>query len=392
MNALAGASTATADCADNVTPRCAHFGVCGGCSMQQLGAAAQLRGKQQRLREVLEQRAQTTPSRWLAPIEGPAWGYRRRARLGVKYVHRKQRVLVGFRECRARLIADLKRCEVLSAPVDGLIEALAGLIQQLSIRERLPQIEVAVGDEVTALVLRVLDAPSVTDEALLREFETCHGVRLYLQSGDLSSVRSLSEPPPRLFYRLPPWQLEIDFLPTDFIQVNGEVNRALVAQALELLQPQAGSSVLDLYCGLGNFSLALARRANRVIGIEGDPGLVERARGNARRNGLDNVEFVCADLSIAAGAPVWPQHRYSHVLLDPPRVGAPALLARIAALQPQRLLYVACEPESLARDVGVLVREHRFTLLAAGVVDMFPHTAHVESMALLAPQDGVVGH
>ncbi|MGH8232159.1 MAG: 23S rRNA (uracil(1939)-C(5))-methyltransferase RlmD [Steroidobacteraceae bacterium] len=392
MSALAGASAAAADCADNVTPRCAHFGLCGGCSMQQLGAAAQLRSKQQRLREALEQVAQATPSRWLAPVEGPAWGYRRRARLGVKYVRRKQRVLVGFRERRSPLIADLQRCEVLAAPVDGLLEPLAALIERLSIRERLPQIEVAVGDDTTALVLRVLDAPSVADGALLREFEVRHGVRLYLQTGDLSSVRSLSEPPPRLVYRLPQWQVEIEFLPTDFIQVNGAVNRTLVAQAHELLQLEPGSSVLDLYCGLGNFSLPLARRAAGVVGVEGDPGLVQRARANARRNGLGNAEFFCADLSSALGSPVWPQRRYSHVLLDPPRVGAAAQLARIAQLQPQRLLYIACEPDSLARDVGVLLREHRFTLLAAGVVDMFPHTAHVESMALLAPQDAAVGH
>ncbi|HEY1724694.1 MAG TPA: 23S rRNA (uracil(1939)-C(5))-methyltransferase RlmD [Steroidobacteraceae bacterium] len=390
MSAADGAIAVVPDAADQAAPRCAHFGVCGGCSMQHLTSAAQLRSKQQRLREALEQLAQATPSRWLPPIESPAWGYRRRARLGVKYVHRKQRVLVGFRERRARLIADLKRCEVLADPIDALLEPLAALIEQLSIRERLPQIEVAAGDATTALVLRVLDAPSVADEALLREFEARHPVRLYLQSGDLNSVRSLSEPPPRLFYRLPQSQIEIDFLPTDFIQVNGDVNRALVTQARELLQLDAGSSVLDLYCGLGNFSLPLARRASHVVGIEGDPGLVQRARANAHRNGLDNAEFFCADLSSASA--VWPPRRYSHVLLDPPRVGAAAQLARIAALAPRRLLYIACEPESLARDVGVLMREHRFTLLAAGVVDMFPHTAHVESMALLAPQDAVVGH
>jgi len=374
------------DAADRAIPRCAHFDLCGGCALQQLSSGAQLRLKEQRLRDAFDRLARTAPERWLPAIASPAWGYRRRARLGVRFVQRKQRALVGFRERRCNLIADIARCEVLAPPLDALILPLSGLVTQLSIRERLPQIEVAVADNAVALVLRVLDAPSGPDLAGLREFEALHGVRLYLQPGGIDSTRALSEPAAPLFYALPEAQLQIEFLPTDFIQVNASVNRALVAAAAQLLQLDADSNLLDLYCGLGNFSLALARRARSVLGIEGDAGLVERARANAHRNGIVNAEFLRADLAVDAGTAAWLERRYTHVLLDPPRAGALAVLPQIARLAPQRLLYVACDPETLARDVGVLVQQHGFALLAAGVIDMFPHTAHVESVALLAPR------
>jgi 23S rRNA (uracil1939-C5)-methyltransferase len=372
--------------ADRVIPRCAHFDVCGGCVLQQLESSAQLRLKEQRLRHTLERLAGAAPARWLPAIASPPWGYRRRARLGVRYVRRKQRALVGFRERRSNLIADIERCEVLAPPVDALIVPLSALVTRLSIRERLPQIEVAVADNAVALVLRVLDPPSAADLASMREFEARHGVRLYLQSGGVDSTRALSEPAPVLWYGLPEANLQIDFLPTDFIQVNASVNRALVAASAQLLQLNADSSLLDLYCGLGNFSLALARHAQRVVGVEGDSGLVERARGNARRNAIVNAEFFDADLAADVAAASWLGRRYTHVLLDPPRAGARELLPQIARLVPERLLYVSCDPETLARDVGLLLHEHGFDLLAAGVVDMFPHTAHVESVALLAPR------
>ncbi|MFI4905264.1 MAG: 23S rRNA (uracil(1939)-C(5))-methyltransferase RlmD [Steroidobacterales bacterium] len=375
--------------ADRVTPRCAHFDICGGCALQQLAGGAQLRLKELRLQATLERLARAAPARWLPAIRGPPWGYRRRARLGVRYVQRKQRALVGFRERGSNLIANLERCEVLAPPVDALIVPLSALITQLSIRERLPQIEVAVADNAVALVLRVLEPPSASDLANLREFEALHGVRLYLQSGGIDSTHALSEPAQRLFYALPEADLEIEFLPTDFIQVNASVNRALVAASARLLQLNSDSSLLDLYCGLGNFSLALARRAHRVVGVEGDAGLVARARGNARRNGIANAEFFSADLAADASAAAWLGRGYSHVLLDPPRVGARELLPQIARLAPERVLYVSCNPESLARDVGLLLHEHGFELLAAGVVDMFPHTAHMESVALLAPRLGI---
>ncbi|HEX2791466.1 MAG TPA: 23S rRNA (uracil(1939)-C(5))-methyltransferase RlmD [Steroidobacteraceae bacterium] len=380
-----GAAAALAAASDQVTPYCAHFDFCGGCALQHLNGAAQLRLKEARLRDTLDRLAQVAPARWLPAIASPPWGYRRRARLGVRYVRRKQRALVGFRERRSNLIANLERCEVLAPPLDALIMPLSALVTQLSIRERLPQIEVAIGDDAVALVLRVLAAPSHEDLASLRKFEALHGVRFYLQPGGIDSAQALSEPAPRLFYALPEAQLEIDFLPTDFIQVNAAVNRALVTTAAQLLELRSDSSVLDLYCGLGNFSLALARRAHSVVGVEGDGGLVARARGNARRNGIANADFFSADLTADVSAAPWLARRFSHVLLDPPRAGALALLPHIARLAPERVLYVACDPDTLARDVGLLVQQHGFDLLAAGVVDMFPHTAHVESLALLAP-------
>lgn len=379
-----------ADAADRVVPRCAHYDICGGCAQQHLDSGAQLRLKEQRLRDTFDRLGSVAPARWLPAIASPPWGYRRRARLGVRFVRRKDRALVGFRERRSNLIANIERCEVLSPPVDALIVPLSALVTRLSIRERLPQIEVAVADNAVALVLRVLDPPTEADLASLREFELLHGVRFYLQTGGIDSIRVLSEPAPRLLYALPEADLQIEFLPTDFIQVNAAVNRALVAASAQLLQLNAGSSLLDLYCGLGNFSLALARHARHVVGVEGDAGLVERAGGNARRNGIANAEFfsadLSADLSADSSAAPWLGRRYSHVLLDPPRAGAREQLPQIARLAPERVLYVSCDPETLARDVGLLVHQHGFELLAAGVVDMFPHTAHVESLALLAPR------
>lgn len=372
-----------------VPARCRHFEICGGCALQHLDPDRQLELKQQQLAESLERIARLVPRRWLEPIRSPPWAYRRRARLGVKYVAKKARVLVGFRERCSHLIASLERCEVLAAPIGALIMPLATLIDQLSIREQLPQIEVAIADQTAALVLRVLQSPSEQDLAQLRAFELQHAVRFFLQSGGLDSVRALTEPAPRLFYALPEASVELEFSPTDFIQVNAAANRALVAAVPALLEITAESRVLDLYCGLGNFSLPLARRAASVLGVEAEAALIERARSNARLNGIDNVQFQRADLAAAdlSGAP-WLRQAFSHVLLDPPRVGARAMLPRIAQLAPRRLLYVSCHPGTLARDLGELVHQHGFELLAAGVVDMFAHTAHVESLALLRPAGG----
>jgi 23S rRNA (uracil1939-C5)-methyltransferase len=371
--------------AARVTPRCRHFGLCGGCVLQHLDPAAQLAAKETELREALARVARVEPRRWLAPLAGPVWAYRRRARLGAKFVYRKDRVVVGFRERAAPYVADLGGCEVLAAPAGALIAPLASLIAHLSIREQLPQIEVAVADNGTALVLRVLEEPGDADLALLREFAATHDVRLYLQPKGLESVRPLEAAPGApLYYALPDFDLELEFQPTDFIQVNAAVNAALVARAVELLELSSAARVLDLYCGLGNFTLALARRAGAAVGVEGEAGLIERARGNAARNGLANAAFHVADLAVepAAGAP-WLAGPYSHVLLDPPRTGARAVLGALARLAPARVLYISCHPGSLARDLMELVHQHGFTLEAAGVVDMFAHTAHVESLALL---------
>lgn len=377
--------------AARVAPKCRHFGTCGGCALQHLSPEAQLATKQTELRESFERLARITPQEWLEPLQGPLWSYRRRARLGAKYVIKKGRVVVGFRERLAPYVAELERCEVLSPPVGAMVAALAGLITQLSIRERLPQIEVAVADNAVALVLRVLEPPTPEDRGKLLEFAQAHGVRFYLQTKGLDSVRPLAdEPVPPLIYRLPRFDLELEFAPTDFVQINGAVNELLVSRAVQLLGADADSTVLDLYCGLGNFTLALATVARHVVGIEGDRGLVARACGNARRNNIHNAEFHVADLSRAVErATPWMQHPFTHVMMDPPRAGAREILPSIAALAPRSLLYISCHPGSLARDVGILVHEHGFVVRAAGVVDMFPHTGHVESIALLEPARAV---
>jgi 23S rRNA (uracil1939-C5)-methyltransferase len=373
--------------AARVTPRCPHFGVCGGCALQHLAPAAQLAAKEQELRDNLARVARATPQRWLAPLTGPEWGYRRRARLGARFVHKKNRELVGFRERAGRYVAELAHCDVLAPPAGELLAPLAQLIGSLTIREAVPQIEVAVADNATALVLRVLEPPAPGDLERLTAFAAAQRVRLYLQPGGLDSVQELGAPGEPLRYGLPRFGLELEFAPTDFIQVNAAVNEALVARAVELLAVDATSRVLDLFCGLGNFTLALARHAGSVTGVEGDRVLIERARGNALRNGVGNASFHVADLALPldSDAVPWLRERYSQVLLDPPRSGAREVLATVAELAPARLLYISCHPGSLARDLGVLVHEHGFTVEAAGVVDMFPHTAHVESLALLSP-------
>jgi 23S rRNA (uracil1939-C5)-methyltransferase len=370
---------------ERVTPRCAHFGVCGGCSLQHLDHAAQLAGKGRIVAEELQRIGGVQPERWLPPLAGPAWSYRRRARLGCKFVEKKGRVLVGFRERGSPLLADLRRCEILAAPVGGLIEELAALIGGLEIRRRLPQIEVAVAENATALVLRVLDAPQASDLARLAEFESRHGIALYLQTGGLETVTPLSPPAVALRYDLPGLPAGIEFAPTDFIQVNGEINRRMVALALELLAPRATDLALDLFCGLGNFSLPLAGHVAAVTGVEGDAALVERARANAERNAIGNARFHAADLAAEPPPAAWACRHYDLVLLDPPRAGASEVLPLVAASAPRRVVYVSCHVGTLARDAGILVREHGFRLSAAGIMDMFPHTSHVESIALFEP-------
>lgn len=368
-----------------VAPRCPHFGVCGGCAMQHLDEARQLETKRLHVEEQLARIGRVAPAEWLPPLGGAAWAYRRRARLGVKWVPKKGRVLVGFRERATPYIAEIDSCVVLAEPVGGLIAALASLVERLSIRERLPQIEVAVGEHATALVLRVLDPPTASDLAQLRAFASGRGVEFYLQPGGYDTVAPLDPPATPLSYTLPEFEVELRFEPTDFIQVNAGLNRRAVALAVRLLDPRPDETVLDLFCGLGNFTLPLARRAARVVGVEGEAGLVARARANAERNGIANAEFHAADLAQdLAGAP-WAQGGFRRVLLDPPRAGAAAALPLVAGLRPARIVYVSCHPASLARDAGELVHVHGFRLAAAGVMDMFPQTAHVESIAVFEP-------
>jgi 23S rRNA (uracil1939-C5)-methyltransferase len=368
---------------DRVVPACAHFGICGGCSLQHLSAQAQLAAKQRQLLENLQRIGRVRPERVLAPLRGPQWAYRRRARLGVKYVHKKGRVLAGFREREKPYIADLQRCEVLQEPLSALPRDLAALVETLAIREKVPQVEVAAGDAATALVFRVLTAPGPEDEEKLADFAARLGVQVFLQTGGLDTVRPLHPHYPPLTYTVDDG-LVIEFSPVDFIQVNREVNVSMVAAAIAHLAPTPDDRVLDLYCGLGNFTLPLAKRAGSVVGVEGASALVSQAQANAARNGVANAAFFKEDLFETAQFGPWANERYDLVLLDPPRAGAAAVLARMAHWRPRLVVYISCHPGSLARDAEILVHSQGFKLTCAGVMDMFPQTTHVESIAVFS--------
>jgi 23S rRNA (uracil1939-C5)-methyltransferase len=367
---------------DRVEAPCPHYGTCGGCALQHLAPAAQLAFKQAQLLEALVRLGAVEPGAVLPPLTGPVWHYRRRARLGIKHVSRKGRVLVGFRERSARYVADLHECRILVPPLDRLMDPLAELVASLEISTRVPQAELAAADSGAVAVLRVLDPPSPTDMNRMRAFESAHEVRLYLQPGGPASVVPLTDGSPPLRYLLGDFDLAIEFEPTDFIQVNGALNARMVARAVDALDPQPDDHVLDLFCGLGNFSLPLARRAGQVTGVEGESSLVSRAAGNARRAGLENVNFVTADLASPGYEAPWAERAYARVLMDPPRAGARDVLPVVGRCGAGRVVYISCHPGSLARDAGLLVREHGFRLVAAGVMDMFPHTTHVEAMAV----------
>ncbi len=368
---------------DRVEPRCPHFGRCGGCALQHLDPAAQILAKQRVLLENFERIGHVQPESVLAPLVDAPWGYRRKARLGVKYVKKKQRVLVGFREAKdPRFIADIDSCEVLVPAVGRKLGELARMIEALDARERIPQIEVAHGDDCTALVFRHLDPLSAADRERLAAFAREHGFAVFLQPGGNDSVHALWPDDARLHFAIPAAAVELEFRPLDFVQINAGLNQQMIARALDLLDPQPTDRVLDLFCGLGNFSLPLARRAREVVGVEGEAGLVQRARDNAARNGIANAAFHTADLSKPLGGEPWMAQAFDLALIDPPRTGADGVIGQLDTRGIRRLLYVSCHPGSLARDAGMLVRDHGYRLVAAGVMDMFPHTAHVESIAL----------
>ena len=371
-----------------IQPRCAVYGTCGGCSLQHSSDAEQRRIKQRALADNLQRIGQVEPERWLEPIYDDSadgnWNYRRRARLAVKDVAGKGRVLVGFRERHAPLLTDMHRCEVLAKPVDDLIDPLSDLVGKLSIRRRLPQIEVAVADNAVALILRVLDPPTDDDKAEITRFAIEHGVRVLLQPGGPDSVTALHPEPPvdALRYGLPEFDVTIEFDAFDFVQINGCVNRRMVSAALHLLRIEEDDRVLDLYCGIGNFSLPMARTAHYVLGLEGEILQVQRAQDNARQNGIDNCEFRCADLSTVDGSEAWLNTGWNRVLLDPARSGAAAAVKQMSRIGAERIVYVSCHPGTLARDAATLVTEQGYALVAAGIIDMFPHTGHVESLAV----------
>jgi len=377
-----------------IEPRCEVFGACGGCSLQHQSVDDQRRLKQQTLADNLARIGEVEPAQWLAPViagEAGEWNYRRRARLAVKDVAGKNRVLVGFREAHAPFVCDMHRCEVLAEPVASLLDPLSELIASLSIRQRCPQIEVAIGDNVTTLIFRMLDPPNDDDEKALAAFAAAHDLQVCIQSGGLDSVRPVAGSElDTLHYALSEFDVTIQFEPTDFVQINAEVNRAMVSAAIAQLQIEPSHRVLDLFCGIGNFSLPIARHAGHVLGIEGEQRQVERARANAKRNGLDNCEFEVLDLALeqdVAGSGrrhAWYEREWDRILIDPARSGAAEVVVKLSASSVPRVVYVSCHPGTLARDAKTLVQAGGYKLESAGIIDMFPHTAHVESMAVFS--------
>ncbi len=368
-----------------VEPPCPYFRFCGGCSLQHLAHQAQLKHKQHVLREQLQHFAKTLPQTWLLPIQGPAWAYRRKARLGVRYVKGKKQVLVGFRERNGRYITDMHGCKILHPSVGERIDALRELINNLSINTDIPQIEVAVGDDHAALIFRHLQAFSEQDLEQLKQFGSEHDLWIYLQPGNIKSVHRLypdTDENDRLLLDLSEHDVKLRFFPTDFTQVNFDINHKMLAQALRLLDLQATDKVLDLFCGLGNFSLPMARHCQSVTAVEANQTMVERGSENAALNNIHNTRFYAADLMQDCSEHEWAKQSYDKLLLDPPRSGAQMIVENIELFGANHIVYISCNPATLARDIGILVNKG-FQLIQAGIMDMFPHTTHVESIALL---------
>ncbi|RBP51532.1 23S rRNA (uracil(1939)-C(5))-methyltransferase RlmD [Arenicella xantha] len=370
-----------------IEPKCPVFGQCGGCVLQHLETHMQIQYKQQALLENFKKIGNVQPESLLEPMVGAHWGYRRRARLGAKFVPKKGGMIVGFRERNSSYIQPTEQCEVLYPEVSALLPILRATLEQVSCNDKLPQVEISVADNATVMVLRHLEPLLQQDLEILTQFAKQHDVQLFLQPGNLKSVHPLYPAAPEaLYYDFPAFDIRVEFLPTDFIQVNGSINEQLVVRAVELLDVQDSDRVLDLFCGVGNFTLPLARRAGQVIGVEGDQALVNRAHHNRELNKLENVDFHFGDLfkedmtSESHGG--WLDQTFDKILLDPPRSGAAEMIKRIPQLNPSKVVYVSCGPATLARDAGVMVNEHGYRMTQAGVIDMFPHTAHVESIAV----------
>ncbi|MCL4138417.1 UNVERIFIED_CONTAM: hypothetical protein GTU68_056984 [Idotea baltica] len=367
---------------DRVVAKCKHFGICGGCSLMHMSPEAQRTLKQNTLMEQMSHFGQVTPKTWLAPLTGPLWGYRRKARLGVKHVPKKERVLVGFREKGTPYLALLDQCEVLDQRVGSRLADLGEMIAGLDAYNRIAQIEVAMDDAHVALVFRNLDDLSDSDQQTLIQFGQSNDFWIYLQSGGPDTVTAIWPEQPQLHYAPEPG-LQLNFEPNDFTQVNAGINQKMIQQAITLLELKDTDRVLDLFCGLGNFSLPLAKRCNEVVGVEGDAALVRHAQSNARLNNVTNAVFEQADLTQTALKDyAWTKDGFNKILLDPPRSGAFEVLPQLAELGAQRIVYVSCNPATLARDAGELVHQLGYTLISAGIMDMFPHTSHVESIAV----------
>lgn len=367
---------------ERVAPRCPHFGTCAGCVLQHLEESRQIAAKHGVLLDNLQRLGHVTPERVLAPLSDIAWGYRRKGRFSVRFVEKKGKAVVGFRESNPRFVADLSVCHTVVPAIGERIAEIAALVDSLDGKRTLPQIEFIAGDEAVALVFRHLEPLSAEDVVRFRSFAQSSGFAVFLQPGGLDTVHALWPEQVPLSFAIPGYDLSLAFRPLDFIQVNAGLNGKMIASAIDLLDPQPDDRVLDLFCGLGNFTLPLAKRAGQVVGVEGDAGLVARARENALRNGLANVQFHAADLAKDLSGEPWMQAGFDKLLLDPPRAGAAEVLAQMPLDHIRRIVYVSCHPGSLARDAGFLVRERGYTLKAAGAMDMFPQTAHVESIAL----------
>lgn len=370
-----------------VEPRCEVFGQCGGCVLQHLDADKQIEYKQQQLLENFKKIGNVEPENWFEPMTSQHWGYRRRARLGAKFVPKKGGMIVGFRERNSSFIQPTSKCEVLYPEVSALLPDLRETLEKTSCNDKIPQVEISVADNATVMIVRHLEPFVQNDLDLLTDFAKRNDVQIFLQPGNLKSVHPLYPvKPDALFYEFAEFDIKVEFLPTDFIQVNGSINDALVSRAIDLLDIGPSDSVLDLFCGVGNFTLPLARKANKVVGVEGDQALVNRANHNKKLNELESVEFHFGDLfkedMTADSHGDWLNQRFDKVLLDPPRSGAAEMVRRMPKLDPSKIVYVSCGPATLARDAGVLVNEHGYRMTHAGVIDMFPHTAHVESIAV----------
>jgi 23S rRNA (uracil1939-C5)-methyltransferase len=367
---------------DRVEAKCQHFGLCGGCSLMHMAPEAQLALKQKTLEEHLTHFGNLAPQKWLEPLTGPLFGYRRKARLGVKHVPKKERVLVGFREKGTPYLALLDRCEVLDQRVGARLAELGEMIGQLEAYNRIAQIEVAMDDDHVALIFRNLNPLSEQDQQALIVYGKANDLWIYLQSGGPDTVTPIWPENPQLSYA-PEQGLQLDFEPSDFTQVNASINQKMIQYAMQLLDVSEDDRILDLFCGLGNFSLPLAKRVTEVVGVEGDEALVRHARKNASNNQLDNAIFEQADLTKTQLKDYpWAKAGFNKILLDPPRSGALEVLEQLADLGAERLVYVSCNPATLARDAGELVNKHGYTLVSTGIMDMFPHTRHVESIAL----------
>lgn len=372
---------------DRVEPRCAQASLCGGCSLQHMNPEAQIAMKQGVLLEQLQHFGELQPDEVLPPMTGPHYGYRRKARLGVKFVIKKDAVLVGFREKRNSFLAEIEQCHVLAKEVGLRFPEIKQLILGLESRSEIPQIEVAKGDDSVAVIVRHLKPLPEADLAKIVAFCQHNELQLYLQPGGNQTVHKVwpVEGEERLYYGLPAFDLNMRFHPNDFTQVNQEINQKMISQAVEFMDIQPGERVLDLFCGLGNFTLPLARKAAQVVGVEGDDAMVVRGRENAEHNGLSNVEFYGADLTQPFDGQPWGVAGFDKILIDPPRSGALEIVSKMTVFKPKRIVYVSCNPATLARDAGEL-KKQGYGLLKAGVMDMFPHTTHVESIAVFEPE------